>query len=123
MAKCLFCLSETDKLTDEHVFPAALGGKLVVKDGTCQACNNGLSKAFEQFVAKRLNHFRRVLSIKDRRGDIPKIEVKVDVNGEEREAWLLPDGTTGVTEKIFENLPDQQKEKLRAAALEKGPEA
>jgi hypothetical protein len=132
MPRCLFCLTEADKLTDEHVFPAALGGNLVVKNATCAACNNGLSKQFEQFIAKRLTHFRRVLSIKDRRGDLPKIEVKVEVSGEEREAWLMPDGTTvlkphvtevskdGVTEKVFQNLSEQQKESLRQAAREKG---
>jgi hypothetical protein len=132
MPRCLFCLTEADKLTDEHVFPAALGGNLVVKNATCAACNNGFSKAFEQFIANRLTHFRRVLSIKDRRGDVPKIEVTIEVDGEKRKAWLMPDGSTvlkphvsevskdGIAERIFENLPEEEKESLRRVAQEKG---
>jgi hypothetical protein len=48
MAQCLFCLKEGEgsevHFTDEHIFPAALGGKLVVKDGSCDGCNHGNSK-------------------------------------------------------------------------------
>lgn len=31
------------RFTEEHVLPAALGGNLIVKDGTCDKCNHGLS--------------------------------------------------------------------------------
>ena len=35
---CLFCRSE-EKLTDEHVFPAFMGGELEVRNGSCERCN------------------------------------------------------------------------------------
>lgn len=57
MLQCLFCLQEGEgdavRFTYEHVFPAALGGNLVVKHGTCDKCNHGNSK-FEQAIAIEL---------------------------------------------------------------------
>jgi len=54
MPQCLFCLREekgdSGHFTDEHVFPAALGGNLIVRDGSCDVCNHGNSK-FEQALA------------------------------------------------------------------------
>lgn len=132
MPKCLFCRVEFEKLTDEHVFPAAIGGGLVVKGATCAGCNNGLSKKFEQEISGRFVHFRRLLDLKDRRGRIPVIEVTVKVDGQERPASLLPDGKTilrprvtetvhdGVVETVYENLPEADKENLRKKAEEKG---
>lgn len=132
MPKCLFCRRECDDLTDEHVFPAAIGGKLVVPRATCAACNNGISKKFEQHIAGRLLHFRRLLSLKDRRGGIPVVEIAIKLEDEERRASLLPDGSTvlrprvtevihdGVAETTYENLPEADKENLRKKAKEKG---
>jgi hypothetical protein len=48
MPNCLFCRREFEKLTDEHVFPAAIGGNLMVRNATCADCNNGISGKFEQ---------------------------------------------------------------------------
>ena len=45
MPQRLFCLREGEgdavHFTDEHVFPAALGGNVIVKDGSCDGCNHG----------------------------------------------------------------------------------
>lgn len=132
MPRCIFCLTQSDKLTDEHVFQAVLGGRLAVKNATCVTCNNGFSKAFEQNIAKRLAHFRRILSIKDRRGELPEIETKFTIDGRELEARLKSDGTVkpkpivtevvkdGIKETVFEYLPEKQKEQLRGMAKEKG---
>jgi hypothetical protein len=132
MRRCIFCLAETDKLTDEHVFPAALGGKLVVRNASCAACNGGCSKSFEQAIAKRLEHFRRLLSIKDRRGDLPKIETKIKLDGKEVDAWLMQDSTVmlkpvvtkeskdGVEETVFKHLSEEHQARLRQKAKEKG---
>lgn len=132
MSKCLFCRGEFENLTDEHVFPAAIGGKLVVRNATCAECNNGISKKFEQFIAGRLLHFRRLLSLKDRRGEIPIVEVAVRMGDQERRASLLPDGGTvlrprvtkvirdGASETIYENLTEADRENLRKKAQERG---
>ena len=134
MPKCLFCRREFEKLTDEHVFQAAIGGKLVVNNATCAQCNNDMSKQYEQEISGRLVHFRRILDIKDRRGKIPTIEITVNVDGQERLATLYGDGkvvlrpriteTTkeGVVETVYENLPENAKEGLRKKAKEQGIE-
>lgn len=74
MARCLFCLRDEQadgiRFTVEHVFPAALGGNLVVRDGSCDACNHGNSK-FEQALAVELAPIRMVLQILDRYGNVP----------------------------------------------------
>jgi HNH endonuclease len=74
MPQCLFCLREGEgdavHFTDEHVFPAALGGNLVVKDSTCDKCNHGNSK-FEQALAIELTPVRTLLQIPDRYGKVP----------------------------------------------------
>ncbi len=74
MPQCLFCLHEGEGgsvcFTDEHVFPAALGGNLTVRDGSCDACNHGNSK-FEQALAGELTPIRMLLQIPDRYGNVP----------------------------------------------------
>jgi len=131
---CIFCLKEKpeSELTDEHVFPAALGGVLVIKNGSCVTCNNGCSK-FEQALATELVPLRRLLQIPDRRGEVPHTPATVKVGEKEYEARVKSDGTVqlkpvvtevlgsgGVREFIHQFATERQKEKLRAEAKEKG---
>src|SRR5713226_2015781 len=53
MPRCLFCGQEHEKLSAEHVFPAALGGNLELRDGVCTKCNNDFSE-FERALVKEL---------------------------------------------------------------------
>jgi HNH endonuclease len=120
MPRCIFCRVENQKLTEEHVFMAAIGGKLTV-NGSCVQCNNGLNKAFEEQLTRRLAHFRRIVRTSDRREELPTIDVRVEVNGKELGAKLMSDGTTqlkpvftktvkdGVTEIVGEHLTENQK--------------
>jgi hypothetical protein len=138
MPRCLFCLRESADLTAEHVFPAALGGNLTVI-GTCTECVNSqssFSKEFEQPVAMELAPLRNILVIPDRRGNIPTVPVKADVDGKELDAKVLGDGTVqltpvvtvirsengAVTEILYEHLTDRKKEEVRREAAEKGYE-
>src|SRR5438477_5346792 len=74
MSQCLFCLRVGEGyavgFTDDHVFPAALGGNVIVKDGSCDSCNHGNSK-FEQALAVELTPIRMLLQIPDRYGKVP----------------------------------------------------
>jgi len=95
MPRCLFCLRDVKELTDEHVFPAALGGDLVVK-GTCVECVNdkrSFSKEFEQPFAMELAPIRNQLLIHDRQGNVPTVLAKAEIGGRELDAKLLGDGT------------------------------
>lgn len=133
MPRCIFCRVEKEKLTDEHVFMAAIGGKLTVM-GSCVECNNALNKAFEEQMARRFAHFRRVIRTSDREGELPTIDVKVEVDGKELDAKLLPDGRTqlkpvfttevkdGVKEVIGKHLTEKQKDQMREKAKAEGRE-
>jgi hypothetical protein len=134
MPQCIFCLNEFLELTDEHVFPAALGGVLVLKDSVCAVCNNGFSK-FEQPLAEELAPFRLILQIPDRRGEIPQVAATVKTQDKEYDARVKGDGkvqlkpivtevttTEGKKEYWYKFATERQKEKLRQEAKEKGRE-
>lgn len=63
-------------------------------NGSCIQCNNGLNKAFEEQLTRRLAHFRRIVRTSDRREELPTIDVRVEANGKELTAKLMSDGTT-----------------------------
>jgi hypothetical protein len=128
MPECLFCLVDREELTDEHVFPAALGGHLEVKKAACADCNNGFSRAFEQDIARRLADFRRIVGTPDRYGRLPELFVKVEIDGKQLDGKLLRDGAiqlkpiitvnkqNGVTEMTYEHTTEGQRHKLRQQA-------
>jgi HNH endonuclease len=133
MLRCLFCPREEAHLTDEHVFPAALGGNLTVNGAVCAECNNGFSRGFEQYVVTRFAHFRRIFLIPDRYGRVPEVVVTAQVDGQELEAKLLRDGNVqlkpivsvvpgedGAREFVHQHVTENQKEKLRQEAKQKG---
>src|SRR5713226_6717101 len=91
MPQCIFCLKEYEELTDEHVFPAALGGVLVLNDSVCAGCNNGFSK-FEQPLATELAPLRLLLKIPDRYGEVPQAEATVKTQDKEYAARVTGDG-------------------------------
>lgn len=136
MSKCLFCLREgeadTVRFTDEHVFPAALGGNLIVKNGSCDLCNYGNSK-FEQALAGELTPIRMLLQIPDRYGNVPQTAATIITPEKAYEGRVKGDGGVVVkplvTEEMNEKaerefvhrfLTDAQKKKLREQAKKKG---
>jgi hypothetical protein len=134
MSQCLFCLKEGDavRFTDEHIFPAALGGNLVVKDGSCDDCNHGNSK-FEQALAVELTPMRMLLQIPDRYGKVPYTTATIITPDKTYDGRVKGDGNVivkplvteeknekGEREFVHRFLTDRQKEKLRAQAEEKG---
>src|SRR6266576_1439965 len=134
MPQCIFCLKEFEQLTNEHVFPAALGGVLVLKDSVCVVCNNGFSK-FEQPLAEELAPIRLILQIPDRRGEIPQAAATVKTKDKEYAARVTGDGKVqlkpivtevvtneGKKEYLHKFATERQKEKLRKEAKEKGGE-
>lgn len=131
MARCLFCACDFEKVTDEHVFPASLGGRLVVENSVCAECNNGFSK-FEQPLSMELAPIRLLLRIPDRYGKTPEVLATAKTKEQEYEAKVRRDGTVqlkpivtvvpgpnGCQEIVYQFATDQQKEKLRREAQEK----
>jgi len=131
MHRCLFCEKEYEKLSNEHVFPAALGGNLELRDGVCTSCNNEFSK-FEAALAKELVPIRLLLNVPDRYGDIPSAEAVVKTKDGEYKAKANADRTVQVrpivtvttdadgTKNIrFRYANDKQVEEVKKAVDEK----
>lgn len=49
---CIYCKKITNRFSDEHVIPKALGGSIILKNAVCNSCNNALSREFEMAVFK-----------------------------------------------------------------------
>jgi hypothetical protein len=45
MPECLFCRREFENFTDEHVFPAAIGGKLMLRNARVQTATTASRKS------------------------------------------------------------------------------
>jgi hypothetical protein len=138
MPQCLFCLREgaadAVRFTDEHVFPAALGGNMIMKDGSCDGCNHGNSK-FEQALAVELTPIRMLLQIPDRYGKVPHTAATLVTPEKTYDGRVKGDGSVvvkpiitqeknekGEGEFVHRFLTDAQKEKLREQAKKKGQE-
>lgn len=76
---CMFCGSD-ENLTDEHVFPAFMGGELVVRGGSCERCNSGFGE-YEGSIKKSTIALLNLLQIENRRGDVPSVKVAAEVRG------------------------------------------
>jgi hypothetical protein len=137
MYQCLFCLREEGgdvRFTDEHVFPAALGGNLVVNRGSCESCNHENSK-FEQALAAELTPMRMMLQIPDRYGKVPHTVATIITSEKAYEGRVKSDGTVvmkpliteeknemGEREFVHRFLTNRQKNELREQANKKGQE-
>jgi hypothetical protein len=136
MPQCLFCLrggvGDAVRFTDEHVFAAALGGNLIVNDGSCDVCNHGNSK-FEQALAGELTPIRMLLQIPDRYGNVPQTAATIVTPEKTYDGRVKGDGSVvvkpivteeknekGEREFVHRFLTDAQKEKLREQAKKKG---
>jgi|ERR1700722_11059601 len=133
MPKCIFCLQEKERLTDEHVFPAVLGGgTFVLKNSVCVQCNNSFSK-FEQPLAMELSPIRLLLKIPDRYGALPQVAATIKTSDNEYKGRVERDGQVklkpivreveainGGREIVYQFPTDKQREKLRQEAGEKG---
>ena len=132
MPICIFCPNEEDPLSEEHVFPAALGGVLVVESCVCTRCNNGFSK-FEQPLIREMAPLRFILQIPNRYGKIPYAEATAKTETKEYDARVLGDGKIqlkpivtkivkpdGKKEYLHQFLTERQRERLEKEAKEKG---
>jgi len=110
MSTCIFCRVPSKKLTNEHVFPAALGGNLVLKQGTCDLCNHCFSK-FEKPLLTELAPFRALLRIQNRRGDVPEVEATAKTVDKDYAGLLKSDGTVQLKRTVTEvKNPDGTRE-------------
>jgi hypothetical protein len=128
MPRCHFCDREFENLSEEHIFPAALGGKLILRNCSCTACNNGFSQ-FETPLSEELAPLRLLLRIPDRRGNPPQVDATAKTQDKEYQARIKSDGSVqirpvvtvvpgpnGSKDIIFQFATEQQKEQMRRDA-------
>lgn len=53
VGRCIYCLSNTKYLTEEHIFPRGLRGTLVLHDASCGVCQQKTQK-LEDFVMRTM---------------------------------------------------------------------
>lgn len=65
VGKCVYC-GKKKNLSDEHIIPFCLNGKLILPKASCPVCAD-ITSAFEGKVAQMLASFRQTENIKTRR--------------------------------------------------------
>lgn len=65
IGKCIYC-SSTDNLTDEHVLPYALGGQLVLKQASCEACASITGRLEQKLLRGHWWPYRKKLGLQSR---------------------------------------------------------
>jgi hypothetical protein len=111
MPQCIFCLKEHEQLTDEHLFPAAIGGTIKLHNSTCAECNHGFSK-FEQPVALELAPLRFLFQIPDRRGNLPSVDATVNTAKKAYDAKLEGGGKLRLIPEITQNMMEDGKREI-----------
>jgi hypothetical protein len=105
---CLFCPAR-ENLTDEHIFPAALGGEDAVHNGSCVPCNNGFSAKFEAEFNNGLKNLCYVLRIGNREREVPSIDAVALIDGRKFNVVLRPNGKCEIQDKKEERVSDSGK--------------
>jgi hypothetical protein len=105
---CLFCAAR-ENLTDEHIFPAALGGEDAVHNGSCRRCNNEFSARFEAEFNNGLKNLCHVLRIGNRERAVPSIDAVALIDGRKFDVVLRPTGKFEIQDKKEERVFDSGK--------------
>jgi hypothetical protein len=129
---CIFCPSSLD-LTDEHVFPAALGSEDVVPRGSCSRCNGAFNTRFEVEFNNGFKHLCYLLKIGNREAKIPSLDAVTVIDGAKLNLVLHPDGGFTMQDKKEESVletgekvthyllfSEERKQRLRERAERRG---
>ena len=119
MSKCVLC-SSTEKLTDEHIFPDALGGCIVLALGTCTNCNSTSSTKFEAEFVNGLAIIRRLLGIKNRDGRVPNLRASVEIEGQPHVAVIKHRGEVEIPPMKIERQIDASRKEIIYRTFRKG---
>src|SRR6267378_2628947 len=102
---CIFCSSPLE-LTDEHIFPASLGGEDVISKGSCSACNHAFSARFEAAYNNGFKPLCYLLRIGNRERKVPSIKAATVIDGTKLDLVLEANGNFEFQEKKEERLTD-----------------
>jgi hypothetical protein len=98
---CIFCASQ-EKLTDEHVFSAFMGGKFYVPNGSCKRCNADFGLA-EAKLKGPITPLLNLLQISNRYDVVPNAQLHADIRGLDLKS--LPPFMDGKGQMILSDKP------------------
>lgn len=75
-----FCCCQSKKLSEEHIIPQALGGRLVARI-YCDGCNNEFGKGIDAELIKNIGFFGTALGVKRVRGKSQPYNVTLTKDG------------------------------------------
>jgi hypothetical protein len=104
---CLFCRSE-EKLTDEHVFPAFMGGELKVRNGSCERCNGDFGVG-EAAVKEAVTPLLNLLQIENRYNVVPNAQLRAEIRGLDLKnlpAFMDGDGNINLRDVVRESTSE-----------------
>ena len=96
LGRCLYCLATGGpgvSLTEEHVIPHALGGRLTLRDAVCESCRRITGRLEQLTLDREFAVPKTLLALKRRRarGNGPARLPTVAVEGDDARAALTPD--------------------------------
>ena len=83
---CIYCGATDGRLTDEHVVPKGLGGTLILKKSSCDACAALTSKIELRVMRGFLDHGRQAMGIKGRKSHrrvLPSVISQTVIHGDD----------------------------------------
>jgi len=104
----MFCGTEKN-LTDEHVFPAFMGGQLIVPNGSCVRCNGDFGAA-EAAIKEETRPLLNLLKIKNRYGLVPNARLKANIVGLDLKnlpAFMDGDGEINLQSVVRESITEE----------------
>ena len=107
---CIFCDSDKNITTIEHIVPESLGNLTYVldKDGICKSCNNKFAKFEQAALSNTIIGFERTrFSILTKKGKLPRSEVKRVVFTADKQMRKNTIEFSGVTQDEITNFDSQ----------------
>lgn len=111
--KCFVCENPC-VLTEEHVIPQALGGRLKA-NLYCKSCNGNLGKGIDSEIAKQFGHIATILKIKRERGN-PQPFAVVPI-GKEKNKLIFDGETLSQKDPIVKIELESDGKKLKSADI------
>lgn len=68
VGRCIYCGSDEPPLSDEHIIPFGIGGRLLLPNASCETCRNATSKTETKFQNLMIGPFRSSMRFPKRNG-------------------------------------------------------
>jgi hypothetical protein len=92
LGRCMYCLAARGPLTEEHLIPRSLGGRLTLRDAVCEPCRRITGRLEQATLAREFAVPKTLLALKRRRarGRGPSRLPPVILQGDDAATTLTP---------------------------------